>query len=142
MKSSTMARFEEAIVSLGFRPNHAVRVLKDQSTRTIGIILPLIAGRFFAVFASAAQQVARSRGYAAILGAYDSDCQTEDSQVEGLLRHRIDGLLISVSFPGNPQLLDLFEAFHVPVVAFDRPIPCSTFSCVIIDNRKAAGGAV
>jgi len=142
VKSSTMARVEAAIVSLGFRPNHAARVLKGQRTRTIGIIVPSIADPFFAAFASAAQQVARSRGYVATLGACDSDRQTEETQVEELARHRVDGLLICVSFPGNRKLLDLLKALRIPVVAFDRPIPPGKFPRVLVDNRKAAREAV
>lgn len=142
VKPATMARVEQAILSLGFRPNHAARVLKGQRTRTIGIIVPSIADPFFAAFASAAQQVARSRGYVAILGACDSDRHAEESQVEELARHRVDGLLICVSFPRNRRLLALLEALRMPVVTFDRPIPRSTFPRVIVDNRKAARDAV
>jgi LacI family transcriptional regulator len=142
VKPATMARIEKAIEKLGFHPNHAARVLKGEPTRTIGMIMPSIADPFFSTFASAVQQIARARGYVAILGASDSDRATEASQIQVMARQRVDGLLISAAFPDSPQLLASLIALDAPVVAFDRPVRGSGFSQVIVDNRKAARSAV
>ena len=47
VSAETLARVRRVIETLGYRPNHAARVLKGDRTKTIGLIIPSMADPFF-----------------------------------------------------------------------------------------------
>jgi LacI family transcriptional regulator len=47
VSASTAARVQAAIRRLGYEPNEAARILKGQSSKTIGLIVPDLADTFF-----------------------------------------------------------------------------------------------
>ena len=137
----TLARVHAVIEHLGYMPNQAARILKGDRTRTIGLIIPSIADSFFSSCAEAAQVVARAHDSLLIVTTTQNSLQTEIDNLNVLIRHRADGLIIA---PGNSQnqvLRDLINKINVPVVAIDRPIANSMIASVVTDNFKGASAA-
>src|SRR5260370_729502 len=58
----TAKKVRAAIRRLGYRPNHAARMLTGQLSRSIGLIVPDISDTFFSVFSHAVQETARESG--------------------------------------------------------------------------------
>ena len=90
----TAKKVRAAIRRLGYRPNHAARVLTGQLSRSIGLIVPDIADTFFSVVSHAVQETARESGYLVWLAASEEDPKIEAAQVEMMTTYPVDGILL------------------------------------------------
>jgi LacI family transcriptional regulator len=138
VKPATFNRVMRAVKQLGYRPNQAARALKGEQTNVIGIIVPSLADPFFSACAAAAQKIARNRGFATIIVSSDADPDVEQAELEILIRHRVDGILVAPCTADNPGLLATLRTIQAPIVTFDRPLTKGGFSEVVTDNRRSA----
>jgi LacI family transcriptional regulator len=134
----TLAHVRRVIETLGYMPNQAARTLKGQRTKTIGLVIPSIADPFFSSCAEAAQAVARAHDSLLIVTVTGNDPPTEIENLNVLIRHRVDGLLIVPANTQSRALCDLLDRVAVPVVTIDRPIADSSVVSVVCDNFKGA----
>ncbi len=136
--SATLARVRSVIEALGYVPNNAARVLTGGRTKIIGFVAPGIVDPFFASCAEVLESVARSHDSLLIVTTTQNDVQKEIDSVDGLLRHRVEGLIIAPASPNTDQLLALLKSTAIPIVALDRPIAGSTIPSVVADNCRGA----
>jgi LacI family transcriptional regulator, galactose operon repressor len=136
----TLARVLQVIERLGYRPNQAARILKGHRARTVGLVIPNIADPFFASCAEAAYAVARANDSLLIVTATHNDLDTELENLDVLISHRTDGLLIAPANPQSKPLRDVLSRIAIPVVAIDRPVP-NVIASVVVDNYQAANAA-
>lgn len=134
----TLARVRRVIEAMGYMPNQAARVLKGDRTRTIGLVIPSIADPFFSSCAEAARAVARANGSLLIVTASHNDPHTEIENLNVLISHRTDGLIIAPANSRSPALRELLDRLSVPVVAMDRPVIGSQVPSVVTDNFQGA----
>jgi LacI family transcriptional regulator len=134
----TLARVQRVIEELGYMPNQAARVLKGERTKTIGLVIPSIADPFFSACTEAAQAVARANDSLLIVTASHNDPHTEIENLNILISHRTDGLIIAPANSRSQALRDLLGRLSVPVVAIDRPVWNSSIASVVVDNFKGA----
>ena len=137
----TAKKVRAAIRRLGYRPNHAARMLTGQLSRSIGLIVPDIADTFFSVVSHAVQETARESGYLVWLAASDEDPTIEAAQVEMMTNHPVDGILLVPSDSRNGYLKTLASG-TTPIVTIDRPIEIATTDSVGVENRTGARLAV
>src|ERR1700733_7892964 len=90
----TLAHVLSVIETLGYTPNQAARTLKGHRTKTIGLVIPSIADPFFSSCAEAAQAVARANDSLLIVTVTANDPRNELDNLNVLIRHRVDGLII------------------------------------------------
>lgn len=134
----TKERVRRAIEKLGYTPNEAARTLRGGRTRTIGLLIPSIADPFFSSCAEAAQAVARANDSLLIVVTTQNDPHTEVENVNALMRHRADGLIIAPANSQSVALRDVLQRLTVPVVAMDRPLSGSRIPSVVADNFTGA----
>lgn len=134
----TLSRVRKAIDRLGYMPNHAARILRGGRTRTIGLLVPSVSDPFFASCAEAAQAIARVNDSLVIVIPTQNDPHTEIENVNILMQHRVDGLIIAPANSQSPALRDLLMRLEVPVVAMDRPVLGTRISSVVADNFTGA----
>ncbi len=134
----TLAHVQRVIEAMGYRPNQAARVLKGHRTKTIGLVIPSIADPFFSSCAEAAQAVAQANDSLLIVTASHNDPHTELENLNILISHRVDGLIVAPANSQSEGLRDLLRYLSVPVVAVDRPVSDSNVAAVISDNFKGA----
>jgi len=134
----TLSHVRRVIETIGYTPNQAARTLKGHRTKTIGLVIPSIADPFFSYLAEAAQAVARANDSLLIVTVTSNDPRTEAENLEVLIRHRTDGLLIVPANWQGQMLRDLLGRVVVPVVAIDRPVADSPIASVVCDNFKGA----
>lgn len=134
----TLARVRRVIDKLGYMPNQAARILRGGRTRTIGLLIPSIADPFFSSCAEAAQAIVRANDSLLIVTTTGNDPHAELENVNVLMRHRTDGLIITPSNSENQALRDMLQRLNVPVVAMDRPLSGATIPCVVADNFSGA----
>jgi LacI family transcriptional regulator len=137
----TAKKVRTAIRRLDYRPNYAARMLTGQLSRSIGLIVPDIADRFFSVIIHAVQQTARESGYLVWLAASNGDPTVEAAQAEIMVHHPVDGILL-VPVDSRNRYLKTLAAGTTPVVTVDRPIEIATTDSVGVENRIGAQLAV
>lgn len=134
----TLAKVHSVIEALGYMPNQAARILKGERTKTVGLVVPSIADPFFSSCAEAAQAIARANDSLLIVTVTNNDPHTELENVNLLLRHRVDGLMIVPANSQGEALRELLERIAIPAVTLDRPLYKSTVPCVLVDNFNGA----
>lgn len=128
-----------------YKPNNIALSLKNQRTKTIGIIIPEIVHHFFATVISGIEQVANENGYTVIVCLSNESFDKEVINMEMLANGSIDGFIISLSketqFKGDFHHITEVINQGMPVVMFDRitNVYCDK---VIIDDKQAAYDAV
>ncbi len=141
VSEETAKKVRAAIRQLGYRPNHAARMLTGQLSRSIGLIVPDLADPFFSVVSHAVQETARENGYLVWLAASNGDPSIEAAQVEQMMHHPVDGILL-VPVDSKHKYLKGVAAGETPVVTIDRPIEVATSDSVGVENRAGARMAV
>lgn len=138
VSAKTLNKVRQVIEELGYRPNQAARVLKGDRTKTIGLIIPSMADPFFAACAEAVQTIARANDSLLIVTTSQNDPHAVIENLNVLVSHRVDGLLIVPASERSQALSALVGRIGVPVVAFDRPIADGAFSSVVTNGMQGA----
>ncbi len=125
-----------AVRDLGYRPNALARSLREETTRTLGLVVPNVMNPFFTSVARAVEDAASERGYSVILCNAEEDPAKEESYLDVLLQKRVDGLVISPARKRSPQLGEFARA-GVPVVFVDRATEDLDVPTVRVDGRGA-----
>ena len=138
---STAKKVRAAIRQLEYRPNHAARMLTGQLSRSIGLIVPDIADTFFSVIIHSVQEAARESGYLVWLAASDDDPSIEAAQVQIMIHHPVDGILLVPANSRSGHLKSLTTG-TTPIIAIDRPIEISPTDSIGVENARGATLAV
>ncbi len=136
---TTKYRVLEAAQRYNYRPNILALSLKNQSSKTIGLITPEIAHHFFSTVISGIEEFAYARGYRVMICQSNEDPEREEANLQALLDHRVDGILVSVSkhtVDFNPfrKVMDM----GIPLVFYDRISDELPTDRIITDDYEAA----
>ena len=137
----TAERVRAVMERLGYHPNLLARGLKTRSSSIIGMIVPDISDPFTAAAIHGVMQVARQRNYTVVLTCSDGCPQTEEAQIEILLRRQIEGLIVMPADQRSAYLANL-HTHNLPIVAFDQTIPNTEIPAVAVTNREGSRLAV
>ncbi len=135
----TKQHVRDLATALNYQPNQAAISFKQGKTFTIGVILPNLGEEFFSMAVNAIEDVATENNYTVLIGQSRDVLQREIHLTETMQRHRVDGLIVSLSKNSNR-----FEHFQrlknagIPVVFFDRVPDLRDAYRVSCDLRKAA----
>jgi len=142
VREPTAGRVHEAIDRLGFRPNHVGRNLRAGRTRTIGVVLPTFANAVFSECLQGLEAAARELDFAVVPTATDYRVEDEREACERLLRHRVDGLILTVANARESSMLDRLDRERVPFVLVYNPVGAGRRLAVSVNNRRAAAQIV
>jgi len=113
-------RVQEAVRTLGYRPDDRARRLRQTApqTGTIGFVMVDVANPFFSALLRGIEDVARARGCLVLAGSTDGSETREQQLVESLVDRRVDGLIV-VSSGRTAETLSLEIDRGSPVVLLD-----------------------
>jgi LacI family transcriptional regulator len=135
VSAAVAGRIEEAILKLGYEPNHLARGLRGGRTQTLGVLVPHVNNVFFGNAIRIIQVEAQQRGYTVMLLMHQEDAQLQEEQLASLKRSRVDGIiLVPAAETSSERVRRILE--ETPVVAFDRPLH-SEVDAITLDNRGA-----
>ena len=136
----TKMQVQKLAEELNYEPNQAAISFKQGKTSTIGVILPNLREEFFSTAINGIEDVAIQNNYTVLIGQSRDDMDREKKLVDTMRKHRVDGLLVSLS--KNTVDYGHFEAlkkYGIPVVFFDR-VPdledAYTVSCDLRDSSE------
>jgi len=141
VSEETNRRVQQAISDLSYSPNRIARSLKGATSGIIGMIVPSISDMFFSQCAEAVEIVARKYGSLLIVMASHDNPLIEFENLQQLLLHRIDGLILSSAQSRNTKLYKALRGVTVPVVGLDRPLQEANIPSVISENLEGAKAA-
>lgn len=117
----TKMQVKKLAEELNYVPNQTAIFFKQRKTYTIGVVIPNLREEYFSLAISGIEDTAFEANYIALIGQSHDELEREKKMVETMKKHRVDGLLVSIS--KNTSSLEHFEElqqFNIPVVYFDR----------------------
>jgi DNA-binding LacI/PurR family transcriptional regulator len=122
-----------------YQPNAIAASLFKKSTKTIGVIVPILSHYFFSTVIAGIEEVAYKAGYKVIICQSHELYEREVIVSKTLLSAKVDGLIVSVS--RETVNMDHFQAFinkNIPLVFFDRLPAGIESSCVSVNDYEGA----
>ena len=125
---------------LQYEPNQAAISFKKGRTFTLGVILPNLGEEFFSMAINSIEDTASKNNYTVLIGQSHDDKEREKKIVETMRKHRVDGIIVSISKNTDTfQHFNDLKKYKIPVVFFDRvpdgddfyKISCSLKQCSI-----------
>lgn len=143
VRQDTAQRVLRAAGELGFRPNLLGAKLRAQRTRIVGVMLPTLENAVFAECWRGIEEGALAQGYSLMLVTSRYDPERERERIEYLLRHRVDGMVLTVADAARSAVLDQLDAEGVPyVLAYNQAASRGKRYSVSVDNRVSARAGV
>jgi len=141
MSEDTKNRIEEAIATLGYKPNILARSLKQKKTSTIGVIVANILHSFSTQVIRAIEDVCSAADINVIVCNADDNPEKEKKYIEMLRAKQVDGLVI---FPtgSNLELYDSMKKENYPLIFVDRIVKGINIPSVLLNNEIASEMAV
>jgi LacI family transcriptional regulator len=138
----TIARVKKLAQELNYQPNRVALSLKQNQTKTIGVIIPNILNRFFAMTLNGIQNEATKLGYSIITCVTNEQLDKEQESISLLSNGSVDGFILAVSeetlVSGKSEHIQNMIAKNIPTIMFDRNLNNVDCSKVIIDDFNAS----
>ncbi len=137
----TVKRVKELAALYNYRPNKVALSLKQNRTKTIGVIIPDILNRFLAKVLIGIEQEATANGYNIITCVSNEMLEKEISSLQLLANGSVDGFILAIS--EETQIKNETSHFvktinqGLPIVMFDRVANDVLCDKVIVDDFEA-----
>lgn len=141
VRDETARAVRAAASRLEFRPNLLGRSLRANRSANIGVVLPTLAHPVFGECLQGLEAAARSCDLALMVATTGYDPAQENAAIELLLRHRVDGLVLTVADAARSRVLDKLDAEGVPYVLAYNQLDgrrAKRRPTVSVNNRAAA----
>lgn len=117
----TKMRVKELAKQMDYEPNQTAIFFQKGRTFTLGVILPELSESFFSQAISGIEDTAQKNEYTVLLGQSHDNPDKEKQLVETMKKHRVDGLLVSISKnTSNYSHFESLRKYEIPIVYFDR----------------------
>lgn len=138
VNEDTRKRVLELSRRLNYQPNAFGKILKYESSKTIGVIIPDIENSFFLAAISGIENTAGQRGYHILVYLSHDSVEKEVEITRRLLNGQVDGVLMSLSKHTTDisHLNTLYS--RTPLVLFDRVSERSKACKVVTNNYESS----
>ncbi|MGW6795734.1 LacI family DNA-binding transcriptional regulator [Streptomyces chartreusis] len=137
VSAETAQQVLQAAKRLGYRVDPIARALRAGSTRTAGMVVPVIGNAHFVELIAAVENELQAYGFELILADSHGNVQQEAKRLRTLVDHRVDGVLL-VSHDSKKSAAAIREAMRaVPIVQIDRKVDRLHSDFVGIDDAAA-----
>lgn len=133
---ATQERVRATALRMGYHPHAQASALRTGNTHVLGLVVSSIKNPFFSVLAFEIEQAATQLGYTLMLANANEDPQRQETALQTMLSHNIDGLLIVPT--EEPSETIRAQLKHIPLVSIDRTFPSTTCSSVVATSTQAA----
>lgn len=128
-------RVRKAAAKLGYVPDAMARHLRQQVSRSLGVLVSDLRNPFYADLAAGASRAARRAGYTVMLIDDHLLAEEEAEASELLASMRVAGVVIT---PLSARVPHYLLRQHIPVVEVDQQFAADSCDAVVVDNRVAA----
>ncbi|MEW4923846.1 LacI family DNA-binding transcriptional regulator [Algibacter sp. 2305UL17-15] len=141
----TVKRVKELAALYNYKPNKVALSLKQNKTKTIGVIIPDILNHFLSKVLFGIEREANLHGYNIITCISNESLQKEKDSLELLANGSVDGFIMSLA--KETQMKNEIQHFKdtiaqgLPIVMFDRVAHDVLCDKVIVDDFEATYNA-
>ena len=141
VKPDTLARVQQAIEALDYRPNKAARDLASKDNSVLGFVYDNPNAYYVIDMQKGILDVCRENGFELLIHPCDSSSPSITEELINMVRSaRLAGLVLSPPLSEMPDVLstlDEKEIFYVRILSGSK-VPKTTMPCVLVDDFKAA----
>jgi LacI family transcriptional regulator len=137
VSEKTRARVLTAIEELKFVPSALARSLRNNSTQTIGMMIPNCSNPYFAEIVRGIEDACFEAGFNVILCNSDDNPLKQAQYIRVMHEKQVDGLIV-LSSGGDDELGDLLREVDVPKVLVDREV--DQLAVDLVELNHEAGG--
>ncbi|WP_296382468.1 LacI family DNA-binding transcriptional regulator [Winogradskyella sp.] len=141
ISESTRTRVKELAAELNYRPNRIAQQLKNNKTKTIGVILPTVTNPFFAEVLHGIEMAATNNDYDIIVCLSNETLHKEERSLELLSNGSVDGFIMAVAREGQVKKqtkhLQAIINSKIPILMFDRVVNEIECDKVIVDDFQS-----
>jgi len=142
VQDETAMRVLSAVEALQYHPKAAARILARQKTDTIGLLLPVISGDFFAEMLQGIERGVVEGGYDLLIHSTFAGVKPNSVYKHVLGEHNTDGLIIFSDSLDEEELHRLHD-IGFPIVLLHRSSPAGlNIPCVTVENKNGARSMV
>jgi DNA-binding LacI/PurR family transcriptional regulator len=117
----TRMQVQKLAKELHYEPNQAAISFKQGKTMTLGVILPNLGEEYFSMAINGIEDVATKNNYTVLIGQSHDDTEREIKIVDTMRKHRVDGIIVSLSKTTKSyEHFEQLKKHKIPVVFFDR----------------------
>jgi DNA-binding LacI/PurR family transcriptional regulator len=119
ISEQTTERIQKIALELRYHPSVAARSLKTNRSQALGVIVSHIADPYFSEILQGIDDVAQENGYSLFIASAQHDPIRENSIVQTMREHRVDGVILcSPNFTAE-QTRQL-NSYDIPIVALNN----------------------
>ncbi|WP_299828491.1 LacI family DNA-binding transcriptional regulator [Pseudomonas sp.] len=133
-------RIEQAIETLGYRPNQMARGLKRGRTRLIGMLVADIRNPYSVAVMHGVETACRLHGYSLVVCNTDRNDEQERVHLAALRSYNVEGLIVNTLGHHLDELRQLHE--ELPMVLVDRKVEQLQSDLVGLNNADAVRQAI
>jgi len=134
VSEKTTKKVEEAMATLGYRPNSMARSLASNRSNSVGLLVSEVHGPFYGAMMSGIESELRASGMHVIIAAGHSEEATEKDGIEFLIDRSCDALILHVEAVSDEYLLELSRG-TTPFVLINRDVESMEDNCICLDNE-------
>ncbi len=142
ISEKTIQRVKEIAKIYNYKPNKVALSLKNNQTKTIGVIIPNILNHFFAKVLYGIEKESAKKGYSIITCLSNESYNRELHSLQLLANGSVDGFIMSIAEETQKEKKTAhFENIltqKIPIVMFDRVADAVECGKVVIDDFEAA----
>lgn len=131
----------EVIRKFSYQPNAIARSLKQEKSRSIGIVLPDMANPYFMKIARTVQHRCFQEGYHLLFIDTEESPEKEKEALDFLIEKRIEALILAGTGSNREQIQAISDS-GIHVILVDRRFPNLKIDMVSEDNIYAAKSAI
>jgi LacI family transcriptional regulator, galactose operon repressor len=128
-------RVREVARGLGYVPDATARHLRQQASKSIGVLVSDLSNPFYAGLAAGISQQARRRKYTMMLADDGGSPDVEAEVAETFVALRVAGVIVT---PVSAEISTYLARQRIPVVEVDRQFAAGVCDAVVVDNQTAA----
>jgi LacI family transcriptional regulator len=121
ISTATRERVKTVARQLNYQPNPFAGSLRNNVTKTIGVVLPQVDNHFFSLAINGIEEVAQQNGYHVLIYLTHDSGEQEKAVSKYLTSGRVDGVLLALaSGTRSVAHLEKLQKLGLPLVLFDR----------------------
>ena len=129
------AKVQEAAHALGYVPSEVARGLKQNTTRTLGMLVPNNSNPYFAEIIRGVEHHCYGAGYSLLLCNSNDDTQQQADHLRVLAERRVDGIVL-VASGDDDDIVACCKDLRLPLVLVDREIDSIAADLIEVDHAK------
>jgi len=135
VKEGTRKKVEEAIASLGYKPNAIAQGLALQKTTMIGLIVPDTSFTYTGQIINGLLDVSKIYNYSVVLHTITEGISDVDKIIDVIIKSHVDGVII-YSDKIKDDAINLLKEYNIPIVVIGDRISADRICSVFVDVEE------